>query len=139
VLGLVFLILVGVTAGVATQAVGALLLLALLAGPAAAAQRLTARPSVALVIAASIAVAAVWIGLTVSYRFDRIPPSVAITAGVTVGYVLAVLWSRTRSTAHASAGRGIMPVGDHARDASGLVPRSVRGASAPLLGWKRLD
>ena len=44
VLGAVFLGLVGVTAAAATQAVGALLLLGLLAAPAGAAQRLTARP-----------------------------------------------------------------------------------------------
>ncbi len=43
-LSTVFLVLLGLTAGVATQAVGALLLLGLLAAPAGAAQRLTARP-----------------------------------------------------------------------------------------------
>ena len=43
-LGSVFLVLVGVTAAEATQAVGALLLLGLLAAPAGAAQRLTDRP-----------------------------------------------------------------------------------------------
>ena len=47
-LGLVFLLLLGATAGEATQAVGALLLLGLLAAPAGAAHRLTASPYLAL-------------------------------------------------------------------------------------------
>ncbi len=42
-LSTVFFVLLGLTAGVATQAVGALLLIGLLAAPAGAAQRLTAR------------------------------------------------------------------------------------------------
>jgi zinc/manganese transport system permease protein len=92
--GLGFLVLVGITAGVAAQAVGALLLLALIAAPAAAAQRLTVRPFVAMWLAAAIAVAAMWIGLIVSYRADRVPPSFSITAALTVCYAGAVLWSR---------------------------------------------
>ena len=48
-LGVVFLGLVGACAAEATQAVGALLLLGLVAAPAAAAHRLTSRPYAALV------------------------------------------------------------------------------------------
>ena len=50
-LGVGFLALVGLTAAEATQVVGALLLLGLLAAPAGAAQRLTDRPYVALAVA----------------------------------------------------------------------------------------
>src|SRR5262249_46232218 len=92
--GLGFLVLVGITAGVAAQAVGALLLLALIAAPAAAAQRLTVRPFVAMWLAAGIAVGAMWIGLIVSYRADRVPPSFSITAALTACYTGAALWSR---------------------------------------------
>ena len=88
-LGYGFLVLVGITAGEATQAVGALLLLALLAAPAAAAQRMTARPYRALVLSAVLAIASVWIGLTVSYWAPQLPPSFCIVATLAVLYVSA--------------------------------------------------
>lgn len=89
-LGFGFLALVGVTAGEATQAVGALLLLGLLASPAAAAQRLTIRPYAALAISAGIAVAAMWLGLSISYAVPTIPPSFAILAIATGVYLVAL-------------------------------------------------
>ena len=88
-LGMAFLVLVGVTAGEATQAVGALLILGLLATPAATAQRLTSRPYRALAISAGIAVASVWIGLAIAYAASRVPPSFAILAVATGAYILA--------------------------------------------------
>jgi zinc/manganese transport system permease protein len=139
VLGYSFLVLVGVTAGMATQAVGALLLLALLAAPAAAAQRITTKPYAALSLSAAIAVACMWTGLVVSYRVDALPPSFVITAALTAGYIGAVIVGRWRSTAHAAPERGIMPDRDGLRDAGGLVPRPARGSSAPLLGRQHVD
>ncbi len=94
VLSFVFLVLVAVTAGMASQAVGALLLLALLAAPAAAAQRLAVRPYAAMGLSAGIAIASMWIGLAVSYRMRDVPPSFSITATLTACYTGAVLWSR---------------------------------------------
>jgi len=91
-LGFVFLILVGVTAGAAAQAVGALLLLGLLAAPAGAAQLLTARPFRALWLSGGIAVASVWIGLSISYAAPQVPPSFGILAVATACYVLAAAW-----------------------------------------------
>jgi zinc/manganese transport system permease protein len=93
-LGFGFLILVAITAGMATQAVGALLLLALLAAPAAAAQQLTVRPQRAMWLSAGIAVASMWIGLTVSYNIRDVPPSFAITATLTAVYIGAAVCSR---------------------------------------------
>jgi len=93
-LSFVFLILVAVTAGMASQAVGALLLLALLAAPAAAAQRLTVRPHAAMWLSAGIAIASMWTGLAISYRMHDVPPSFSITATLTACYTGAVLWSR---------------------------------------------
>jgi zinc/manganese transport system permease protein len=94
ILSFVFLILLAVTAGMASQAVGALLLLALLAAPAAAAQRLTVRPHTAMWLSAGIAVASMWIGLAVSYQVHDVPPSFSITAMLTACYTGAVVWSR---------------------------------------------
>jgi len=89
-LGTVFLGLVGVTAAAATQAVGALLLLGLLAAPAGAAQRLTGRPFRGLWLSAVIAIFSVWAGLVVSYAAPKIPPSFGILAVATVVYLTAI-------------------------------------------------
>jgi zinc/manganese transport system permease protein len=67
-LGYVFLVIVGLTAAEATQAIGALLLLGLLAAPAAAAQRLTTRPFIAFGWSALIAVGSTWTCLVESYQ-----------------------------------------------------------------------
>jgi zinc/manganese transport system permease protein len=89
-LGLGFLVLAGITAGEATQAVGALLILGLLATPAATAQRLTTRPFTALWASAGIAVASMWAGLGIAYAASSIPPSFAILAVSTGAYVAAL-------------------------------------------------
>jgi len=85
-LGYVFLLLVGLTAAEAAQAVGALLLLALLAAPAGAAHRLTARPLWAFWLSGALAVAVMWVGLWLSYAAPRVPPSFAIVGVATVLY-----------------------------------------------------
>jgi zinc/manganese transport system permease protein len=88
-----FFVLLGVTAGVATQAVGALLLLGLLAAPAGAAQRLTARPFRALWLSAAIAVGSMWVGLTVTYLVPTVPPSFGILGVATSVYLGTFVWS----------------------------------------------
>jgi zinc/manganese transport system permease protein len=93
VLGALFLGLVGVTAAAATQAVGALLLLGLLAAPAGAAQRLTARPFRGLWLSAAIAIGSVWAGLLIAYAAPRIPPSFGILAVVTAVYLVAIAFT----------------------------------------------
>jgi zinc/manganese transport system permease protein len=87
----VFLGLVGVTAAAATQAVGALLLLGLIAAPAGTAQRVTARPFRALWLSAALAVASMWGGLTIAYAAASVPPSFAVLAIATGCYVVAHL------------------------------------------------
>ena len=89
VLGIGFLGLVGVCAGEATQAVGALLLLGLLAAPAGAAQHFTSRPWVEFWLSGGLAVASVWVGVTVSYLFADIPPSFAIMSTAALLYAAA--------------------------------------------------
>jgi zinc/manganese transport system permease protein len=96
-LGFGFLALVGTTTAEATQVVGALLILGLLAAPAGAASRLTTRPLRALWLSAGIAVASVWIGLTASYALPTMPPSFAILAVATGVYALAAFYSWGRS------------------------------------------
>jgi zinc/manganese transport system permease protein len=106
-LGLAFLVLMGATAGEATQAVGALLLLGLLAAPAGAAHRLSANPYLALGLSAAFAVVAMWLGLALSYAVPSLPPSTAVIAVATAIYLLAFVLTTARadvpSTAHPHA------------------------------------
>jgi zinc/manganese transport system permease protein len=95
-LGFAFLVLVGITAGEATEAVGALLLLGLLSAPAAAAQRLTNRPYPAMALSTGLAVLSVWAGLSLSYADPSISASFAVLAMATASYVLALGWSVLR-------------------------------------------
>jgi zinc/manganese transport system permease protein len=87
-LGLLFLGLLGLVAAEATQAVGALLLLGLLAAPAGAAHRLTANPYRGLGLSAAFAVGSVWAGLTLSYVFASLPPSSMIIGSAVAVYAV---------------------------------------------------
>jgi zinc/manganese transport system permease protein len=90
-LGVAFLCLVGASVAEATQAVGALLLLGLLAAPAGTAHRLTNRPYRAMLLASGLAVLAMVLGLTASYLVPRVPPSFASIAFAAAGYALSFL------------------------------------------------
>jgi zinc/manganese transport system permease protein len=98
VLGTIFLVLVGITAAEAAPAVGALLLLGLMAAPAGAAQRLTIRPFVGLAISGAMAVVSLWLGLVLSYLVPSMPPSFAVIAMATAAYLVAAAaaWTRSR-------------------------------------------
>jgi zinc/manganese transport system permease protein len=96
-LGVLFLAAVGACAAEATQAVGALLLLGLLAAPAGTAQRLTARPYRALILSVVVALLDIWVGLGVSYAVPTLPPSFAILAVATLAYVAALVQERFRT------------------------------------------
>ena len=90
-IGALFLVLVGVDAAEATQAVGALLMLGLLAAPAGAAHRLTANPYAGMALSAVLALASVWIGITLSYEIGALPPSSAIVLVAGGFYALALM------------------------------------------------
>ncbi|WP_042371009.1 metal ABC transporter permease [Streptacidiphilus neutrinimicus] len=90
-LGLAFLVLVGITAGEATQAVGSLLLLGLLAAPAGAAVRLTDRPFRGLALTAGLAVAEMWAGLAAAAWIPRCPPSFSVMAAASLVYAATYL------------------------------------------------
>jgi len=102
-LGFAFLALVGVTAAVTTQAVGALLLLGLLAAPAGAAQHLTNRPFVAMALSAGVATLSMWAGLSIAYAAPTIPPSFAIVAVASGCYLAAAIAAAVRRNATSPA------------------------------------
>jgi zinc/manganese transport system permease protein len=94
-LGLGFLVLVGVTVGEAVQAVGVLLIFALLVAPGAIAQRLVARPFLALALSAGLALALTWIGLTIAF-YTPYPVSFLISALAFCTYLLVLLGQQGR-------------------------------------------
>lgn len=87
-LGIGFLVLCGIVTAEATQAVGALLLLGLLAAPAGTAMRVTARPYLGLALSAAAAVADVWFGLLLSAAVPVLPPSFSIVAVAAAVYAI---------------------------------------------------
>ncbi len=102
-----FLALLGVVAAEATQAVGALLLLGLLTGPAAAAHRLTGRPFAGIALAGVLGVGAMWGGLALGYAVPQLPPSTAIVAlavGVYATVALMDAWRRRRPPSPSARG-----------------------------------
>jgi zinc/manganese transport system permease protein len=108
-LGPVFLGVVAVTAAEATQVVGALLLVGLLAAPPAAAALLTDRPWRGMALSAGLSVAALWIGVTIAYAAPHIPASFAIMTSSATIYLAAGLWTtlrRRRTTPRRRAVRG---------------------------------
>ena len=91
-LGFGFLALLGVVAAEASQAVGALLLLGLLTGPAAAAHRVRPGAGGSVALAAGLALTAMWGGLALAYAVPSLPPSTAVIAISTLIYMAARVW-----------------------------------------------
>ncbi len=87
-LGFGFLALVGLATAEATQVVGALLILGLLAAPAGAAMRLTDRPLRGLALSAGIAVTSMWLGLIISFAVPQVPPTFAIISVATLALIV---------------------------------------------------
>jgi zinc/manganese transport system permease protein len=104
-LGIAFLVLLGVVAAEATQAVGALLLLGLLAAPGGAARLLTDRPWHGLALSAAIAVGSTWAGLALSYEIDSLPAGTAIVGVATAVFVAASAADRLRAGGFGIAAR----------------------------------
>jgi len=92
-LGLCFMVLLAVTVSEATLAVGALLVFALLLLPAALAHHVTTRPSMTLALAAGLALAFTWLGITIGF-YTGYPSSVCISLLAFASYVAALGGSR---------------------------------------------
>jgi zinc/manganese transport system permease protein len=101
-LSIVFMALLGLSVTMAVQAVGTLLLFALIVTPAATAIMLTPRPTAAMFTATCISVLSVWLGLVLSAMFNAPPSFVIVTIACTVW---AAVWA---------AERGLRPATDRA-------------------------
>ena len=87
-LGLGFLLVLGLSVAETSQITGALLVFSLLVAPAAAAQRITSRPLLGIAISVALALAVTWIGLALAY-FSIYPVGFYITSLAFAAYVLA--------------------------------------------------
>ncbi|MBV9940835.1 MAG: metal ABC transporter permease [Solirubrobacterales bacterium] len=96
VLDLGFLLVLAAAVAATSQITGALLVLALLVAPAAAAQQLTMRPGVGLVLSVTFALAIVWLGLGIAY-FSIYPVGFYVTSIAFAVYLLARLARATRA------------------------------------------
>jgi zinc/manganese transport system permease protein len=94
------LVLLGAVTAEGTQAVGALLVLGLIAAPAGAAQRLTARPYLGMALSAVIALAAVWGGVALAYAIPSLPAGTAIAGLAVTAFALASLVASLRRRRH---------------------------------------
>jgi zinc/manganese transport system permease protein len=101
-LGLAFLAALAVISAESTQAVGALLLLGLIAAPGGAARALTARPYRGLALSGAIALLAMWGGLALSYTVSALPASTAVIGLAAGAYAAAGIWSRVRRVSAAA-------------------------------------
>lgn len=91
VMGVVFLVIVGVVVAQASQAVGALLVLGLLAAPGGMAHRLTLNPYSGMALSAALALGAMWAGLALSFAVPALPPSFSIMAVAGGAYALTLV------------------------------------------------
>ncbi len=99
-LGAAFLALLAAVTAESTQAVGALLLLGLLAAPAGAAHLLTTRPYWGLALAGAIALGSMWAGLALAYAVPSLPPSSAIVGFAAASYMAAGAWRWAARQSH---------------------------------------
>jgi zinc/manganese transport system permease protein len=98
-LSIAFMVLLGLAVTMAVQAVGTLLLFALVVTPAAAAIMLTPRPGAAIATSTAISLGSVWLGLGLSAMFNAPPSFIIVTLACTVWAVVWAMERGLRSTA----------------------------------------
>ena len=91
-LSLLFLGVAALAISLSAQVMGALLVFTLLIGPAATATRLTKRPGRAILIAALLGLAYVWLGIGAAALSGRLPVSFLVSAIAFAVYLPVRLW-----------------------------------------------
>jgi zinc/manganese transport system permease protein len=92
-LALAYLVVLALAAAEVSRITGALLVFTLLVAPAAAAQQLSANPSVSIPVSVVIAVVITWLSLTVGY-FTEYPIGFSLSTFGLAAYLAATLWRR---------------------------------------------
>jgi zinc/manganese transport system permease protein len=105
-LSIAFMVILAVAVSEAVQAVGVLLIFALIVAPAAIAERFTTRPSRGVIVSALLAVLFTWAALSVAYYLPY-PVGFFITTFACGGYVLARLFGYFAARRTADRPRGL--------------------------------
>ncbi len=87
-LAIMFLVVLGLAVAEASQITGVLLVFTILVVPPAAAQAITIRPFLSLLLSVAIALLVTWLGLTLAYFYDQ-PVGFYITTLAFATYLLA--------------------------------------------------
>jgi len=95
VLGIAFLVVLGLSVAETSQITGALLVFSLLVTPAATAQRLTLRPGLGVALSVAIALGVTWLGLALAY-FSNYPVGFYVTTLAFAAYLTVRLRDRRR-------------------------------------------
>lgn len=103
-----FLLLLALAVAATSQITGALLVLALLVGPAASAQAITPRPALSLALTVLLGLLVVWLGLGISY-FSSYPAGFFVATTSFVVYLMARGLGATRARRGASRRRPSPP------------------------------
>ena len=111
-LSMIFMALLGLAITMAVQAVGTLLLFALIVTPAATAIMLTPKPPRAMIISTVISVVSVWLGVAMSAMFNLPPSFVIVTIACGVWLVVWTLERHVRPRSTAAQRLSTDPVGD---------------------------
>ena len=90
-LSILFMVVLAISVSEAVQVVGVLLIFALLVTPPAIAERLTARPGMAIALSVLLALLFTWVGLFVSFYLPY-PVSFFITTLAFASYLVVRLW-----------------------------------------------
>lgn len=103
-LSMIFMALLGLAITMAVQAVGTLLLFALVVTPAATAIMLTPRPPAAMAISTAISVFSVWVGVAMSAMFNLPPSFVIVTIACSAWFGVWILDRQIRPASTSARG-----------------------------------
>jgi zinc/manganese transport system permease protein len=95
-LSIVFLVVAALAISLSVQVMGALLVFTLIVGPAATANRLSRRPSLAILIAAGLGLSYVWIGIGIAALSGDLPVSFVVSVIAFLVYLPVRIWARPR-------------------------------------------
>ena len=122
-LSMLFMALLGLAVTMAVQAVGTLLLFALVVTPAATAIMLTPRPPAAMAISTGISVVSVWVGVAMSAMFNLPPSFVIVTIACSTWLVVWTVERQVRPASTAARRASAELVADQAGGIGGHVHR----------------